>query len=133
MCALLLPAIPLLAPAQQPGSGDAPAGQATIQALLVEVRQLRLALERSTSIVPRIQLAAQRFQAQQDRVDRLSRELRDFRTRSEAQPNKEKLALALKQLELEIGQTQDPARRREMENASKSLTSEMEQVVLREQ
>jgi hypothetical protein len=71
---------PLLLAGQQAGSPDAVAtDEATIQALLVEVRQLRISLERSTSLVPRIQLATQRFQLQQDRVDRLTKELRDFR------------------------------------------------------
>ena len=78
-CCLILIVTPFLGSGQQAGSADATTDKATIQALLVEVRQLRLAMERSSSLVPRIQLAAQRLQAQQDRVDRLSRELRDFR------------------------------------------------------
>jgi len=131
LCLLVVTA-PLLAPAQQAGN-ELSSDKATIQALLVEVRQLRLALERSTSILPRVQLAAQRLQAQQDRVDRLSRELRNYRADSDSKPGKEKLALALKQIESEMGQTQDAARRKEMENVSKSLAAEIEQVTFREQ
>ena len=102
--------------------------KATIQSLLVEVHQLRMALERSTSLVPRIQLAIQRFQLQQDRVDRLSRELRDFRGQITArQANAERLGARLKQLEGEVGQIQDPNHRKEVEEAMKMMTSELEQ------
>src|SRR6266446_235177 len=65
-CCLLIVGIPLVALGQQTGTTDASPEKATLQALLTEVRQLRFALERSTSVVPRIQLAFQRFQLQQD-------------------------------------------------------------------
>jgi hypothetical protein len=125
--------VPLLALGQQTASPDANTDKATIQALLVEVRQLRLAIERSTSLVPRIQVAAQRLQLQQDRVDRLSKELRDFRTKMANTPTKEQLAGAIKQLEGQIADTQDTARRKELEAISKNMTANMEQMTAREQ
>src|SRR5712671_5578729 len=42
----------------------------TLQTLLTEVHQLRLALERSTQIAPRIQIAVERLKLQQDQVAR---------------------------------------------------------------
>ena len=50
--------------------------QDPIQTLIQEVRQLRLAIERSSTIFPRMQLTLARYQNQQDRVERLERELR---------------------------------------------------------
>ena len=130
----VLMTIPLIAPAQQPASAEATAGQATIQALLVEVRELRIALERSASLLPRIQLAAQRLQAQQDRVDRLSRELRDFRTQIGVHSlDKDRLAGNLRQVESEVGQAQDQNRRKELEALMKALPVELQRHTAREQ
>src|SRR5258708_35502829 len=47
----------------------------TLQTLLSEVHQLRLALERSTQIAPRIQIAVERLKLQQDQVARTARQL----------------------------------------------------------
>ena len=44
-----------------------------------------------------------------------------------------KVAAAIKRVESEIGQTQDPARRRELEEATKQLTVELEQQTALEQ
>src|SRR5579863_6289449 len=51
----------------------------TLQALLTEVHQLRLALERSSQIAPRIQIAVERLKLQQDQVARTGRELEELR------------------------------------------------------
>ena len=127
-------AVPLLTSAQQPGRVDAAGDQATIQALLVEVRQLRIALERSASLLPRLQLATQRIQAQQDRVDRLSRELRDFRNQmAQHTSERDRVADRLKQIESEAGQTQDLNRQKEMETAKKVLSPELVRHTAREQ
>jgi hypothetical protein len=56
--------------AQTPAASDG-----TLQALLGEVRQLRLALERSAVVSPRIQTVLWRMQWQQDVVSRVSQEL----------------------------------------------------------
>src|SRR5689334_9864713 len=52
---------------------------ATIQALLAEVRQLRLALERSALLAPRMQLTMQRVQSQEQKVARISAQLESVR------------------------------------------------------
>ncbi|HEY2011902.1 MAG TPA: hypothetical protein VGH38_00315 [Bryobacteraceae bacterium] len=131
---LLLLAIPLLTLAQQPAANPATSEGATIQALLTEVRQLRLALERSTSVVPRLQLAIARFQTQQERVDRLDRELRAFRSQLASESsNKDRVAASLRLMEDRASQTQDQAARRPIEDAMKSMKAELEQQALREQ
>src|ERR1700755_132375 len=61
--------LPIGVHAQQ---ADAP----TIQTLIQEVRQLRLAIEKSSTIAPRVQITLARFQTQQGIVERLEHELR---------------------------------------------------------
>lgn len=61
--------------AQAPSSEASPA----LQALLSEVHQLRLALERSNQIAPRIQIAVGRIKIQQEQVTRSANRLDDAR------------------------------------------------------
>src|SRR6266446_652675 len=133
-CCLLIVGIPLVALGQQTGATDASPERATLQALLTDVRQLRFALERSTSVVPRIQLAFQRFQLQQDRVDSLSKRLQDIHLRTvSAVDRKAKLILSAQQAEVRVSQEQDPTRRKVRELEGKAATMELEQQTLREQ
>lgn len=126
--------LPLLGSGQQAGNADAATDRATIQALLVEVRQLRLALERSTSVGLRIQLGVQRIQLQQDRVNRPSRQLQDCReTLASIASNKSQTAGDLKQAELRAGQEQDPARRKQIEATLVRLSAELERQGAHEQ
>jgi hypothetical protein len=66
MTLMLLAVLSLSATAitQTPSSADA----ATLQSLLAEVRQLRLAVEKAAVAGPRIQLAMQRLQLQEQRT-----------------------------------------------------------------
>ena len=64
-------AMPLVA--QGTGSTD------TLGALLVEVRALRVAVERAASATPQVQLLAARLSVQNERVSRASREADDAR------------------------------------------------------
>lgn len=126
---VLLASVPLSGAAQDPAPD-----RATIQALLAEVRQLRIALERSTIVLPRLQLAFQRLQAQQDRVDRLSRELRDVRNHIANQAAEgEHAASVKKQLEEMIDQTQDPNRRKQIEAQIRSIAMDRERATAQEQ
>lgn len=52
-----------------------------MQGLVNEVHQLRVAVERLGSIMPRIQIAMQRWQMQEQRVTDASRQLKDLRAR----------------------------------------------------
>jgi chromosome segregation ATPase len=65
-------------------AGSAPAqtanaDNATLQALLSEVRQLRLTMEKSVTLGPRMQLIMQRAQLQDARVARISQQLDEVR------------------------------------------------------
>src|SRR5687767_4781209 len=73
--ATILGAVLALACFTAAAAGPAQAGDLqTLQAIAAELRELRLALERSNTITARLQLAFQRSQAQERRVDALSRE-----------------------------------------------------------
>ena len=94
----------------------------TIQALLAEVRLLRLTLEKSTLVVPRINLALQRVQTQQDSVQRAAQHLDGLRERlAAAAGHQAENASRLKALESELGREQDPVRRANLENELKHL------------
>ena len=100
----------------------------TIQALLAEVRQLRITLERSAVVAPKIQVTLQRMQIQQDSVSRVSRELEDLRgDLSKLTAEETRLSGQIKEVELNAAREQDPGRRRELEtdvNAMKSLVEQ---------
>jgi SMC interacting uncharacterized protein involved in chromosome segregation len=133
-CFLLIVDLPLFALGQQAGTTDVSPEKATLQALLTEVRQLRFALERSTSVLTRIQLALQRLQLQQERVDRLSKQLQDSHTQTAGTlDRKAHLVTAVQQFESRISQEQDPTRRKGLELEMKGLTVELEELTVREQ
>jgi hypothetical protein len=92
----------------------------TLQALLAEVRQLRLALERSAVVAPKIQVMLQRIQLQQDQVLRLSRQLDDFRDQQARSATEVvNITARLKEVEAHFLQEQDPERRKALENEIK--------------
>lgn len=100
----------------------------TIQALLAEVQQLRLALERFTLIGPRMQLTLQRAQWQEDRHSRLSRQLEDVRKQlGESSAQEAMGTTGLKELEGRIGQEQNPLLRKQMEEEYKAIKIRLEQ------
>jgi hypothetical protein len=102
--------------------------EATIQALLAEVRQLRLALERSAVLAPRIQVTLQRMQIQQDSVSRASRELEDVRAiLSKSAAEEANLSVRIKDAELNAAREQDPGRRKELEADVSAMKSLIEQ------
>ena len=72
-------AVSLFATLSLPDALAQTSSDGTIQALLAEVRQLRLALERSAVVAPRIQITLHRMQIQQNSVFRASRELENVR------------------------------------------------------
>jgi predicted nucleic acid-binding Zn-ribbon protein len=119
----------LAAQAQTPASEPQ-----TIQALLVEVRQLRLALERSTLIGPRIQIAVERLKLQQEHVARITRQLeevrRDLEQRHAEQP---RIQQQLQSIESKAGQSIDPKERRDLEEGLKIFKLEAEQAEKAEQ
>src|SRR3954451_17641883 len=77
--AFILCAIGVFAFCNQTMHAQATADQATLQSLLTEVRQLRLALEKAMAIGPRMQVTLERIRMQDEKVSRIGRELSDTR------------------------------------------------------
>ena len=99
----------------------------TIQALLAEVRQLRLALERSAVVAPKIQVTLQRIQLQQDQVSRLSRQLEDVRDRmAQAAFDNTRTAAEIKQVEARLAQELDPLHRKALEDEIRVVKARVE-------
>ena len=87
-----------------------------IQALLSEVHQLRLALERSSTIAPRIQIAVERVKIQQETVARLSKQLEDVQLEfAREQASRENQGEQVKILERHMTETVDPVERKRLE------------------
>jgi hypothetical protein len=105
-----------------------------LPALLNEVRLLRLAMERSATVSPRIQLLTSRMALQDERVYRFARQaesVRDELDRVTFQ-NRE-FATRAKQMEELLALEADPAKRREIEEAQRFMKSEAELQNSREQ
>jgi hypothetical protein len=105
-------------PARAQTNPDAPA----IQALLTEVRQLRLALERSALLTPKLQLTMQRIQLQDQKVARLSAQLEAVRRDIASQAGPAQRAIQeLPLIEQRISAEQDLSRRKELEQHRSQL------------
>jgi chromosome segregation ATPase len=121
---VLFVSICLAASAQTP---PATPDSSVIQALLSEVHQLRLAIERTNSIGPRIQLIVERVKMQQQVVSRLSDQLESARRELEhLQADQARSAEQIKNAEAELGQTTDPVKRQRMELELKLFKPEFE-------
>src|SRR5260370_37993872 len=109
---LTLVAVLALPAAAQTTSPDT----AALQALLSEVRQLRLALERSASIGPKMQLTLQRVQMQEQKLHRVSLELNAVRKEINGLAGPSKRAGAqIPILEQALVSESNPAQRKELE------------------
>lgn len=98
--------------AQEPAASQ----DSTIQALLKEVHALRIALERSNQIGPKIQIALARMQLQEERVRNATRQLQDARDKvADIQTKRTSGAERTKQLETQQAQTVDPSARKQMD------------------
>jgi len=106
----------------------------TLDALLAEVRQLRLAIERGNTIVPRVQLLLQRVQMQDAKVSRISRDLQDVRANiADRATEMPRFRAAQEQLDNQIRQEQNPALRAHFEEEQRGVKAELEQRAAREQ
>ena len=100
VCLLFLVMLAVPAQAQRQTQQASDNGDATLRALLNEVRQLRIALERINVNTYRAQIGIQRLRAQQERVDRLRRDLDSVRNEiSEAQLNNPRMEEMVKDIE----------------------------------
>jgi len=115
---ILLIAFPLLAQTPDP----------TLQKLLVEVQTLRVAIERSTLLGARTQIAMQRIQMQETRTSRLAQTLDGVRREiTELGFQAERLAARIKELEDRSAHV-DPNLRKDVEAEIKQLKREQEQM-----
>jgi chromosome segregation ATPase len=99
----------------------------SMQSLLAEIHQLRLAVERMGSIMPRMQIVMQRMQLQEQRVAELSRQLKDVQNRligTSAQ--QARLAPHIQELEGRIREEQDPNRRKALQEQHSGTKGELE-------
>ena len=105
-------------PAQTGGTSEA----ATMQALLTEVHQLRIALEKASVVVPRMQLALQRMLAQEQKVARMSQQLQDVRKQIDAETRHQAdIRQQLSHIDQELSQDIDARRRKDLEGAVQRL------------
>jgi chromosome segregation ATPase len=113
----------LSAQAQAPVS-DVP----TLQTLLAEVHQLRIALERSTQIAPRIQIAVERLKMQQEQAARVARQLDDARHELDHfRTEQTRIQQGLQFIDNAVTQTADPEKRKNLNDELGRLKQEAEQ------
>lgn len=122
LAVLVFATFPLPSALAQSSSGG------TIQTLLAEVRLLRLALERSAVVAPKIQLTLQRMQLQQDSVSRASRELEEVRNQmAKSAAEEASVSTQIREVEASAAREQDAGRRKALETEVKGMKSLMEQ------
>ncbi|HYE73874.1 MAG TPA: hypothetical protein VEF04_11100 [Blastocatellia bacterium] len=99
-----------------------------MQALLSEVRQLRLALQRSNLNAYHAQVTLERLRLQQQRVDRLNDRLADVRKEIAGHQQTNRLiSEQIKNFDTQLGTETDPNKRRELENVKNHHKSLLEQ------
>lgn len=121
--------------AQTPPSAEQLSLQETsaLNALLLEVRTLRIVLQNANTGAKRIQLAAERVRLQQERVDKVSRQLDETRDQlADNKASQARLDEAAKELERQIRQEGFPARRANLERQARLLKVELEPLSVRE-
>lgn len=100
---------------------------AALQTLTAELRQLRLAVERSAAATMRIQIAMQRLQLQEQRAERAASWLREARDNStEYATHRKRMHQNLQEIDIRIGQEQDVTQRRALEAQRAELKSAIE-------
>jgi len=94
----------------------------TLQKLLEEVRQLRMAMEKSMALAPRMQLLLQRAQMQEARVARISQQLEAVRSQIAAETARQTdINEHLAKVEQDISTETDEKRRAELEEVRKQI------------
>ena len=88
----------------------------TLASLVAEVRQLRIALEQSTVLAPKVQLIVQRLSLQDQKVARLTGQLDGIRREIGAQTsNAQRAGQLLPGIEQRMSAESDPVRRKQIE------------------
>jgi chromosome segregation ATPase len=129
LCRTLLPFICLLlgasAKAQQ---ATAPPETRALQELVAEVRELRLAMERTNSISLRLQITFERIQLQQNQVSRISSQLESLRNAMvKSQADQKQAESDLTSVESRIDQEQNPNNQKELQGEQKYMKALVEE------
>ena len=112
------------APASSAQSPDS----ASLQALVAEIHQLRLAVERTGAATPKIHITLLRLQLQEQRVTRISEQLADVRKQIAASSERNPFpSTFLQSLNTKLDQEQDATRKKAIEDQVHQLTAMMEQ------
>jgi hypothetical protein len=105
-----------------------------LQKLLSEVHELRVAIDRSTLLGARTQIALQRMQIQETRTNRLAQDYESaHRQAEEIAANKVRMTTQGKDVEERAAQTTEPQMRRELEDQIKQYKLAIETVAGQEQ
>ena len=113
--------------ASQTPQGDS--GQ-TMQALLNEVHQLRLAIQRSNLNTYHAQVTLERLRLQQQQVDRLNDKLGGARALiAQVQTEKSRLQEDIPRLEAQLSQESDPGKRRDLELRHQMIKLEVDRLL----
>jgi len=101
----------------------------TLETLLKEVHQLRLVMERSAQIAPRIQIVVERLKLQQEKAGRTGRQLEELhRDLDRMRSEQAKIQQRVQAMEGQAGQAVDPGQRRDLEEVVKMSKLEVEQI-----
>ncbi len=105
--------------AQAPDSGG-------LQALVTEIHQLRLAVERAGAATPRIQITLQRLLSQEQKVARISEQLTQVRKQIAGSEHNPFMAM-MENVNTKIEQEQDASHRKAMEEQLRAFKIAQEQ------
>jgi predicted nuclease with TOPRIM domain len=139
ICLLLLTTLGLTSPgnAQTAASNPTQTVQSEnaqmMQALLGEVQQLRLAIQRSNLNIYHAQIAIERMRLQQQRVDRQTEQLRGVRDHvAQIKMGQAEVQEELKRIERRLSEEADVVRRRDLEGPYESMKTRLAQMVQEE-
>lgn len=106
----------------------------TLSALLAEVRQLRIAMERAAVTTPQIQLLGARLTVQNERVSRAMREHEEARRAlEEISASLAQMTAQLQEMESQAGQETDPDRQRALAGEQINMKYQIADLTAREQ
>jgi hypothetical protein len=118
----------------QPPGGQPSSAADPIAALLAELRQLRIVMERTATVNPRIQLVTSRMSLQDERVYRLTRQVENLRDELERMTMESREhAVRTRRLEDVLANETDQTKRLQMEEQLRHMKSESELWATREQ
>lgn len=105
-----------------------PSETRALQELVAEVRELRLAVERTNSLSLRLQITLQRIQLQQNQVSRISSQLESLRNAMvKSQADQKQAEGNLTSIESRIDQEQNPNYQKELQGEQKYMKALVEE------